>query len=64
MIIEGAAIFAALALGAFGWLVYRGRAVAARKRDEEEQVFGRHDHARAHEIAKVQAELSRWSGPH
>lgn len=64
MFIEAIAIIAILALGAFGWRFYRARVVAARKREEEEEVFGRHDHARANELAKAQAELSRWSGPH
>lgn len=64
MFTEAIAIIAVLAVGAFGWRFYRGRMVAARKREEEEEVFGRHDHARAYEKAKAQAELSRWSGPH
>lgn len=64
MFTEVVAFVAVLGLGAFGWRLYRGRVAAARKHEEEEEVFGRHDHARAYEIAKAQAELSRWSGPH
>lgn len=56
-------IIAVLAVGA-GWWLYRNKLAAARQPTEENDTFERHDHARAHEIAKAQAEAQRWSGPH
>ena len=56
-------IIAVLAIGA-GWWLYRSKRAVARKSQEEEDPFERHDHARAYEIAKAQAEAQRWSGPH
>ena len=64
MFSEITTIIALLALGALGWWYVRARAAAARKLAEEDSVFERHDHARAYEQAKAEAELSRWSGPH
>lgn len=55
-------IIALLAIGALGWWYYRSKAAAARASVEEDP-SERHDHARAYEIAKAQAELQRWSGP-
>jgi hypothetical protein len=45
-------------------LLSRRMAARERLRQAEEDPLERHDHARAHETAKIQAELSRWSGPH
>ena len=64
MFIEVAAIIALLALGAIGYRMYQNMLAASRRREEDHLVFGRHDHHRAHESAKAQAELSRWGGPH
>jgi hypothetical protein len=60
---EVTTIVVLLGFGALGWWVYRFNAAWKRKRQEEEREFGRHDHTRAHEIAKAQADLQRWSGP-
>ena len=57
-------IIALLAIAAFGGWLYRNRTAAARRRVENQGDLERHDHARAHEMAKIQAELTRWSGPH
>lgn len=51
------------AIGAIAWW-YQARKASVARQSEEGDEIGRHDHARAHEIAKVQAELQRWSGPH
>ena len=53
-----------LAIAAICWWFNRRWLAAQRRRSEEESDLGRPDHARAHELAKVQAELTRWSGPH
>jgi hypothetical protein len=53
-----------LVAGAFAWWRYHSKADERRRRAEMESDFERPDHARAHEMAKVQADLSRWSGPH
>lgn len=56
-------IIALVALGAVAWW-YDARKAAAARQNEAEDEFGRPDHARAHELAKAQADLQRWSGPH
>ena len=60
---EISTIVALLALGAFGWWFYRRNAAATRRREEEDDEIGRHDHQRAHEMAKIQSDLQRWTGP-
>lgn len=60
---EAFVVIALLAVGVAGWWHYRRTAKAALSQDEQDP-SAPHDHARAHEMAKVQAELQRWSGPH
>ena len=55
-------IVAVLVFGAIVW--WRYKAGAQRRHAEAESELERHDHARAYEMAKIQADLSRWSGPH
>lgn len=50
-------------VAALVWWLNRRWLAAERRRAAEEGELERHDHARAHELAKVQAELTRWSGP-
>jgi len=56
-------IVALVAVGAVAWL-YCARKAAAARQSESADESERHDHARANELAKVQADLQRWSGPH
>ena len=53
-----------IAIVIFVWWLNRRWLAAERRREAEDSAFARHDQARAHELAKVQADLSRWSGPH
>ena len=62
MFMEIFTVVALLALGAFGWWFFQSRAALARKRDEEHREIGHHDHARTHEMAKLQSEVQRWGG--
>lgn len=50
-------------IAAVCWWLNRRWLAAQRRRAEEEPDLERPDHARAHELAEVQAELTRWSGP-
>ena len=50
-------------LGALGWWFNRRWLAALKRRAEEEPELERHDAARAHDRAQVEADLSRWSGP-
>jgi hypothetical protein len=62
MFMEIFTVVALLALGAFCWWYFRSQAALARKREEEHREIGRHDHARAHEMAKLQSEVQRTRG--
>jgi hypothetical protein len=64
MSFEVLAVIVLLGAGAFAWWRYHSKADERRRRAEMESDFERPDHARSHEMAKVQADLSRWSGPH
>jgi hypothetical protein len=62
MFMEIFTVVALLALIAFGWLIFNRRTALARKREKEHREIGRHDHARAHEMATLESEVERWRG--
>lgn len=53
-----------VAIAVLVWWLNRHWSIVERRRAGEEGELERPDHARLHELAKVQAELTRWSGPH
>ncbi|WP_374330525.1 hypothetical protein [Aestuariivirga sp.] len=52
-----------VAVVVLGWWLNRRWVAAERRRAEEARDHEPPGQARAHEIAKAQAELTRWSGP-
>ena len=46
------------------WWFNRRWLLAERRRAEQERELERFDHAQAHEKAKAEAELMRWTGPY
>ena len=61
---ETLVILGLLAIAGAFWWRFRKKPVIQRTLADEDDPSAPHDHARAHELARAQADLQRWSGPH